>query len=146
MGALRPSAKRPLQGGFVAGRHIEDNLFQLDASAIAMGASNSRTAAGIFFDFCTAFPALAHRWIFLVLDAMLVPLHITGSIRKLYLACSARMMFNGNMVGNIQILCGIKQGCPMSGSIFALAIDPCIRFMMEQLGPSRAFSPPMLMT
>jgi hypothetical protein len=92
-----------------------------------MGATNSRTAAGIFFDFCTAFPALAHRWIFLVLDAMLVPLQITDSIRKLYNACSARMMFNGNLVGNIQILSGIKQGCPMSGSIFALAIDPLIR-------------------
>ncbi len=36
-------------------------------------------------------------------------------------------MFNGSMVGSLQILSGIKQGCPMSGSIFALAIDPLIR-------------------
>jgi hypothetical protein len=64
LSALCQTTVAAQQRGFVAGRHIEDNLFQLEASAIAHGASNHRTAAAIFFDFTTAFPALAHAWIF----------------------------------------------------------------------------------
>ena len=51
LAALCQATVAEQQRGFVAGRHIEDNLFQLEASAIALGATNSRTAAGIFFDF-----------------------------------------------------------------------------------------------
>jgi hypothetical protein len=64
LSALCQTTVAAQQRGFVAGRHIEDNLFQLEASAIALGASNHRTAAAIFFDFTTAFPALAHAWMF----------------------------------------------------------------------------------
>lgn len=37
------------------------------------------------------------------------------------------LKFGGVRVGSLQICPGIKQGCPLSGSIFALAIDPLIR-------------------
>jgi exonuclease III len=115
------------QRGFVAGRHIEDNLFQLEASAIALGSTNHKTAAAIFFDFTTAFPALAHAWIFFVLRTMGVPDYILNTILKLYTGCNAFLMFGGVRVGSLPICSGIKQGCPLSGSIFALAIDPLIR-------------------
>mgnify|MGYP000494421881 CR=1 FL=1 len=65
LSALCQATVAEQQRGFVVGRHIEDNLFQLEASALAMGATNRRIAAGIFFYFCTAVPSLAHCWIFL---------------------------------------------------------------------------------
>jgi hypothetical protein len=127
LSALCQATVSEQQRGFVAGRHLEDNLFQLEASAIAMSATCTRTAASIFFDFTTAFPALAHAWIFFVLMTMGVPDGILKTIRKLYSQCLAFLLFGGANVGSLHICSGIKQGCPLSGSIFALAIDPLIR-------------------
>ena len=87
LSALCQATVSEQQRGFVADRHIEDNLFQVEASAIALSATNSRTAAGIFFDFTTAFPALAHAWIFFVLTTMGVPEGILKTILKLYSHC-----------------------------------------------------------
>jgi hypothetical protein len=127
LSALCQATVAEQQRGFVADRHIEDNLFQLEASAIAFSATNHRTAASIFFDFTTAFPALAHAWIFFVLAAMGIPKGFLNAIRKLYSKCLAFLLFGGALVGSLPICSGIKQGCPLSGSIFALAIDPLIR-------------------
>ena len=130
LSALCQTTVADQQRGFVAGRHIENDLFHPEASAIALGATNRRTATAIFFDVTTAFPALAHAWIFFVLETMGVPRVILNTIRKLYTHCIAYLMFGGCLVGNIPICSGIKQGCSLSESIFALAIDPLIRSIL----------------
>jgi hypothetical protein len=127
LSALCQTTVSQQQRGFVAERHLEDNLFQLEASAIALSATNLRTSAAIFFDFTTAFPALAHSWIFVVLDAMGIPAGVRNAIANLYLRCLAFLVLGGSVVGSLPICSGIKQRCPLSGSIFALAIDPLIR-------------------
>ena len=35
----------------------------------------------------------------------------------------------------VYILSGTKQGCPASGTVFALAIGPALRFMIDKLPP-----------
>jgi hypothetical protein len=127
LSALCQTTVSQQQRGFVAERHLEDNVFQLEASAIALSATNHRTAASIFYDFTTAFPALAHSWIFVVLAAMNIPVGFRSAICRLYSHCIAYLMLGGALVGSLPICSGIKQGCPLSGSIFALAIDPLIR-------------------
>ncbi len=42
----------------------------------------------------------------------------------LYRVCVAFLAFGGSIFGEISIASGIQQGCPLSGSIFALAVDP----------------------
>ncbi len=121
----------PPQRGFVAGRHLEDNLLGLEAAAISLSATNLKRSAAIFFDFRTAFPSLAHTWIFAVLTRMGIPSYFIHAVRQLYTDCSAMLLFNGAELDSILIESGIKQGCPLSGSLFALAIDPLIRYLLH---------------
>jgi hypothetical protein len=118
------------QRGFVSGRHIEDNIFTLESAALAFSATNVKRAAVILFDFMTAFPSIAHAWIFMVLTTMGIPARFIAAIQKLYLDCFAALSFNGMELDALCIASGIKQGCPLSGSIFALAIDPLVRFLL----------------
>eukprot|EP00972_Heterocapsa_arctica_P089003 13125624-Heterocapsa_arctica.AAC.1 len=107
-----------------------DNIFELEASAVALSATNVKKAAAILFDFAVAFPSLAHRWFFAVLMAMGVPDFVVSFVRALYTDCRSRMVFGGMEVGILRILSGIKQGCPASGSAFTLPVDPLIRAIL----------------
>ncbi len=83
------------QRGFVAGRHIEDNLFGFEAAAISLSATNLKRSAIILFDFRTAFPSLAHDWVFAVLSQMGIPSYFFHAGRQLDFDCSAMLLFNG---------------------------------------------------
>ena len=43
----------------------------------------------------------------------------------------------GQRWGRFPIRIGIRQGCPASGTLFALVADPCIRFIIHKLTPER---------
>ena len=92
LAALCRTSVSEQQCGFVAGRHIEDNLFSLEAAAVSMSATNLKRSATILFDFCTAFPSLAHAWIFMVLAAMHIPCGFVEAIRQLYASCWAMLV------------------------------------------------------
>ena len=93
----------------------------------------SDSAAGLFLDFSNAFPSIAHVWFIAVLRRLRVPQNILNLIEALYKDVTALAVFAGVVVGSFQIVSGIKQGCPMSGSIFALGIDPLLRALASRL-------------
>ena len=101
----------------------------------------SARSAAVFFDFATAFPAIAHAWLFMVLRAIGVPPNVLLLIAALYADCEALIVLNGQVVNMFSVASGIKQGCPLSGTIFALAIDPLIRALT-----SRIITPPSLLS
>lgn len=45
----------------------------------------------------------------------------------MYDECDGLMLFAGEVVGVIHITSGSKKGCPMSGSLLALSLDPFLR-------------------
>ena len=122
----------PRQRGVVKGRRIEECVLELGSGAACASTVSARLAATVLFDFKVAFPSLAHQWIYLVLERVGAPMKWIKLIKKLYKGCPCNILFAGAVCIVILIESGIKQGCPASGSLFALAADPLIRFMLVE--------------
>ena len=54
---------------------------------------------------------------------MRVPSFIISGIKELYRGGLAEVVLMGHRWGSFPIQSGIRQGCPASGTLFALAID-----------------------
>jgi hypothetical protein len=126
----------PRQRGFVGGRSITDNVIEIEGFGQSYAIAEAEDPAILLFDIKAAFPSLAHQWLFVVLSRMKVPRFIILAIKALYKDGFAQVVLLGTRIF-LFIRSGIRQGCPASGTLFALAIDPCIRYIIHQLGPER---------
>lgn len=72
-----------------------------------------------------------------VLDKLHISGWLVGALRALYLGSTARMFFAGVVAGSVfDIAQGMKQGCPSSGSVWALVFDPSVRLLRTRMpGP-----------
>jgi endonuclease/exonuclease/phosphatase family metal-dependent hydrolase len=125
----------PRQRGFVNGRSLLDNVLEVEGFAQSFAIAEADDPAIILFDIMAAFPSLSHQWLFVVLAKMKVPRVIIAAFRALYRDCHATINLLGKRRRRFEILSGIRQGCPASGTLFALAMDPCIRFLIARIGP-----------
>ena len=125
------------QNGFTIGRQGVNNPVTLDARARAadhLAASDANLPialhpALLFFDFCAAFPSVAHALIFLVLEAIGLPRGLTNYFKSLYADNNCYGCFDGKLLFLYVIKSGIIQGCPASGTIFVLVLDPFLRLL-----------------
>jgi hypothetical protein len=127
----------PRQRGFLAGRSLIDNVLEIEGYGQSYAIADANDPAILLFDIAAAFPSLAHQWLFVVLQKMRIPRFMIHCIRALYRNGFAEMVLLGQRWGHLPILSGIRQGCPASGSLFVLAMDPCFRYLMSRLGPKR---------
>ena len=105
----------PHQRGFISGRQIVDNIFDVEGSAMLHAMSGARDAALILMDYSAAFPSLFHEWIFRILRVMGVPENIVCLISSIYALGPAHVVFKGRRWGAIFAHRGVRQGCPASG-------------------------------
>ena len=83
----------------------------------------------VFFDFAAAFPSVAREWIFFFLEAMNLDRRMINLLTAFDSGCRCQIMVSRSRYGFIDIDSGIKQRCPLSGTIFALLMDPILRMM-----------------
>jgi endonuclease/exonuclease/phosphatase family metal-dependent hydrolase len=129
---LAPIAQHTIidrQRGFVRGRSITDNILETESLAIRFVKFYAAKSGIVLFDFAAAFPSLAHRWIFTVLRTMQFPEWLIDIIKRLYGVCSIELLYGAVSHQPFCALAGIKQGCPLSGTLFALALDPFLRMI-----------------
>lgn len=93
---------------------------------------------GVFlFDVAAAFPSVAQSWIWRVLEAMGLPLALRRGVQLLYMHSSVQFLVCGQLSANSVAVCsGIKQGCPSSGSLWALRYDPVVRLLSGVMAES----------
>lgn len=116
----------PLQRGFVRGRQNLGNVFDVEE---AMEMARPQSDPGVFlFDIEAAFPSASQEWIWLVLSATGLPLSLRSVVKALCCDVQARFLVGGVLSSEtVRVTSGIKQGCPSSGSLWALLYDPVIR-------------------
>jgi hypothetical protein len=123
------------QRGFVKGRRMADNIIEVEALALHICRHFATNSGIIMFDFAAAFPSLSHDYIFGALHKLGVPAWFLIALHRLYTQCEAVITIGGTSDTVMHIEAGIKQGCPASGSIFALALDPFVRLLCLRLPP-----------
>jgi endonuclease/exonuclease/phosphatase family metal-dependent hydrolase len=145
--SLAPVAQQTVldrQRGFMRGRSITDNILETESMAIRFVKFYAGNSGIILFDFAAAFPSIAHDWIFRVLRAMALPPFLIDLIQRLYKDCAIELLYGAESHEPFHANAGIKQGCPLSGTLFALALDPFIRMLCltipKQLGTVSAFA------
>ena len=90
-------------------------------------------------DIKAAFPSVAHQFLFLTLRFLKAPLWFVRFLKALYTNNSA-VNFDGQF--RFWILSGVLQGCPLSGSLFALTFDSILRALAKRLA-SRCLGEPL---
>ena len=84
-------------------------------------------------DYGSAFASILQDWILFVLQHMGVPDWLLNFIRHMMSIGSTTILFKGQRYDQIQMKCGVRQGCPASSSLFILAIDPIIRWLIARI-------------
>ena len=133
------------QEGFIKGRQALNNIVTVDChsrvlDSIAAASPQlqiSQTPLLLLFDFAAAFPSLAHAFIFLALRAYNVPEGMYLFFVALYTDNKCYAVLGGVKRFLYNIFSGILQGCPASGSLFVLAIDPLLRMFKAKLEDGR---------
>lgn len=120
--------------GFVEGRQLGNAVLLLEAAAMN-GMRHRREGGLIFLDFKAAFPSIRYSWVFAVLRQMGVPESLCVCLAALYATTVAPIGFGTACPCVVRVTAGIRQGCPASGMVFALAIDPALR-MLSTCSPS----------
>ncbi len=129
------------QRGFVPGRQLLQNVVDLDYHArhvglmvhghnaaavptIGLDSPLFRLALLAFFDFATAFPSVAHAWLFLVVQFSNPPKWFHNFIKVLYSINSTYSMDVEGKHFMFYIWSGVLQGCPLSATLFLMCINP----------------------
>ena len=85
------------------------------------------------FDYAAAFASVIHEWMFHVLDTSGWPLGLVNLIKGTYHNCRAFVEVGGHLAWMCTILSGVLQGCPLSGTIFALIMEPFLRMFLRDV-------------
>ena len=86
-------------------------------------------------DFAAAYPSVNQSWIFSVLENTELPGFICRFLRSIYWVSITHVEFAGAERGQFLMARGVRQGCPASGFLFAMAFYPIFRWLQEIIIP-----------
>ena len=139
LGELASETVQEAQQGGIRGRTIVRDVLDVETASRAASYQSVRAAA-LFFDSLAAFPSLVRGYLRWVLRAMGLPDAIISFIQMLYSDNVRFIMLRRRLFHHFVVVSGVRQGCPLSGLLFALSQDPFIRFQVSKIhGLVRAY-------
>lgn len=129
------------QRGFVPGRSMLANIADIEHSAM-LASLECRDAVIVLFDFSAAFPSISRTYLFAMARAAGFPdfaMHVLGA---LYHQTVGQLLLHGRLHEHVRLEAGIRQGCPLSPILFALASDSLLRIIgvRHPAATTRAFA------
>lgn len=120
--AVAAETTAPPQKGFV-GRRIQERLLGFDEACARARLRAGRDSAGVLFHFAQACPSLVHGWLDRVLERMRLPGRLVHLIQVMYRQNTTVFEAPGSPVAEVKVASRVRHGCPLSGLMFALALD-----------------------
>ena len=114
---------------------MTDNIFEIETTALAHVACAPQESGILVTDFAAAYPSVNHSWIFSVLENTGLPGFLCRFLRSVYSDSTTHVEFAGANRGQFLVARGVRQCCPASGFLFAMAFDPIFRLLQEAAIP-----------
>jgi hypothetical protein len=110
------------QKGFLKKRQLLRNVLEIDFAAHKVSI-RSRSGAIILFDFKAAFPSLSHDMLWDTLEATGVDADFIRVVKMFYHKNQHLLKGRGATFKGVSVESGVRQGCPLSGLLFAICVD-----------------------
>ena len=120
------------QRGFITGRSMLRNIVDIEDASQRYSLKFGDPAT-VYFDFSAAFPSLSRSFLMASLQAAGLPSSAIRAVQGLYMCNSCDLVLNGQRFGRISLERGIRQGCPLSPSLFALYSDSLLRIIQTTI-------------
>ena len=117
------------------------NLIDIEEASVH-AACASDSGGAVFFDFAAAFPSVERPFLMAVFRSLGWPSLLLNFIEVLYNDNYCEMVIDGARYRGFVIDRGIRQGCPLSPFLFAVASDLLLRKLVRDLpsGTTRAYA------
>ena len=112
----------PRQQGFIRGRSILKNLFEVDTASMHTPLMQDNGAC-VLLDFASAFPSISQAYMMEVLSSIGVPSSALNFIASLYDESYCRIQLNGSMGDAFYLKAGVRQGCPLSPLLYSVIAE-----------------------
>ena len=119
----------------ISSRQMTANIFEIETTALAHVACAPQESGILLTDFAAAYPRVNHSWIFSVIEKTELPDFISRFLRSIYKDSTTHVEFAGATRRQFLMPRGVRQGCPASGFLFAMAFDKIFRWLQETVIP-----------
>ena len=114
---------------------MTDNIFEIETTALAHVACAPQESGVLLTDVAAAYPSVNHSWIISVIENTGLPAFLCRFLRNIYRDSITHVEFARAERGQPPTARGVRQGCPASGFLFAMAFDPIFRWLQESIVP-----------
>ncbi|CAM5142100.1 unnamed protein product [Natator depressus] len=132
LGSVMADVIHPEQTYTVPGRSIFDNLF-LVRDLLELGRRDGLSFALLSLDQEKAFDRVDHGYLLSTVQAFGFGPQFVSFLRVLYASAECLVRLNWTLTEPVSFGRGVRQGCPLSGQLYALAIEPFLCLLRRRL-------------
>ncbi|CAM2114442.1 unnamed protein product [Caretta caretta] len=133
LGSVMADVIHPDQTYTVPGRSIFDNLF-LVRDLLELGRRDGLSFTLLSLDQEKAFDRVDHGYLLSTLQVFRFGSQFVSFLWVLYASAECLVRLNWTLTEPVSFGRGVWQGCPLSGQLYALAIEPFLRLLRRMTG------------